>query len=471
MAEEMKAWNAVPAGPSLLSQFPNFLLSVWFKYGKLGYHYLTSTATYLLLVPLLGAALVHLATLTLDDQPPKQSSVQPCDGCTLLGPSGFPSHGLLHDPAKESLLMEFSSCYKPEAALKCMREVMLRRAKLTGIFTEENLDFMRKILERSGKEAETFIFGAMDELLSKTRVKAKDIGILVLVQPDAIFIRNVVNHYKLRSNILSYNLGGMGCSAGLISIDLAKQLLLGNPNSFALVENLNLNSYTGQVDALRTASSESAELPSSSRTGAQNIAAPSTSSSTPCGTHKGANDKSYRCFFQQEDEDKKIGVTLSKDLMVMSGEALKTNITTRGPLVLPICKKNLKIKPYIPNFKLALEHFCVHASGRAVLDELEKNLKLIHWHIKLSRMTPYMFGNTSSSSLWYELPYFEAEGRIKRDDRMWQIAFGSGVKCNSAVWKALRTINPIKEKNPWMDKIDGFPVHVPKVASFDVTKS
>ncbi|PKI56453.1 hypothetical protein CRG98_023191 [Punica granatum] len=397
MAEEMKAWNAVPAGPSLLSQFPNFLLSVWFKYGKLGYHYLTSTATYLLLVPLLGAALVHLATLTLDDQPPKQSSVQPCDGWTLLGPSGFPSHGLLHDPAKESLLMEFSSCYKPEAALKCMREVMLRRAKLTGIFTEENLDFMRKILERSGKEAETFIFGAMDELLSKTRVKAKDIGILV-----------------------------------------------GNPNSFALVENLNLNSYTGQVDALRTASSESAELPSSSRTGAQNIAAPSTSSSTPCGTHKGANDKSYRCFFQQEDEDKKIGVTLSKDLM---------------------------IKPYIPNFKLALEHFCVHASGRAVLDELEKNLKLIHWHIKLSRMTPYMFGNTSSSSLWYELPYFEAEGRIKRDDRMWQIAFGSGVKCNSAVWKALRTINPIKEKNPWMDKIDGFPVHVPKVASFDVTKS
>jgi 3-ketoacyl-CoA synthase len=34
-----------------------------------------------------------------------------------------------------------------------------------------------------------------------------------------------VNHYKLRGNILSYNLGGMGCSAGLISIDLAKDLL------------------------------------------------------------------------------------------------------------------------------------------------------------------------------------------------------------------------------------------------------
>ncbi|KAH9309737.1 hypothetical protein KI387_037648, partial [Taxus chinensis] len=35
----------------------------------------------------------------------------------------------------------------------------------------------------------------------------------------------IINHYKLRGNITSYNLGGMGCSAGLISIDLAKDLL------------------------------------------------------------------------------------------------------------------------------------------------------------------------------------------------------------------------------------------------------
>ncbi|MCE0481081.1 hypothetical protein HAX54_038479 [Datura stramonium] len=34
----------------------------------------------------------------------------------------------------------------------------------------------------------------------------------------------------------------------------------------------------------------------------------------------------------------------------------------------------MKIKPYIPDFKLAFEHFCIHAGGRAVLDEL-RNLK------------------------------------------------------------------------------------------------
>lgn len=82
-------------------------------------------------------------------------------------------------------------------------------------------------------------------------------------------------------------------------------------------------------------------------------------------------------------------------------------------------------------------------------------------------MTLYRFGNTSSSSLWYELAYSEAKGRIRKGDRTWQIAFGSGFKCNSAVWRALKTINPAKEKNPWMDEIDEFPVHVPKMVSIN----
>jgi 3-ketoacyl-CoA synthase len=50
---------------------------------------------------------------------------------------------------------------------------------------------------------------------------------------------------------------------------------------------------------------------------------------------------------------------------------------------------------------------------------------------------------------------------------VWQIAFGSGFKCNSAVWRALRSVDPEEEalkKNPWMDEIDRFPVVVPRVS-------
>ena len=35
----------------------------------------------------------------------------------------------------------------------------------------------------------------------------------------------LVNHLKMRSDVLSYNLGGMGCSAGVIAIGLADKLL------------------------------------------------------------------------------------------------------------------------------------------------------------------------------------------------------------------------------------------------------
>ncbi|KAL6966820.1 3-ketoacyl-CoA synthase 20 [Sarracenia purpurea var. burkii] len=129
--------------------------------------------------------------------------------------------------------------------------------------------------------------------------------------------------------------------------------------------------------------------------------------------HKGAEDKSYACVYQQEDESRHIDVSLYKDLKAIAGEALKTNITTLGPLVLPMSEKLLffttliarkalkmnKIKPYIPDFKMAFEHFRFNAGGRAVLDEIEKNIEFSDWHMEPSRMTLYRFENTSSSSL------------------------------------------------------------------------
>ena len=178
-----------------------------------------------------------------------------------------------------------------------------------------------------------------------------------------------------------------------------------------------------------------------------------------------------------------LGVSLSRDLMAVAGDALKTNITTLGPLVLPLSEQLLfmatlvakkllkmkKVKPYIPDFKLAFEHFCIHAGGRAVLDELESNLALTDWHMEPSRMTLHRFGNTSSSSLWYELAYCEAKGRIKKGDRVWQIAFGSGFKCNSAVWKALRTVDASEDGNPWTPEVHVLPIHVPRVSPIDET--
>lgn len=283
-------------------------------------------------------------------------------------------------------------------------------------------------------------------------------------------------------------LGKLSVEVILINCHLFCPFLQVNPNSYALVvsmENITLNWYFGNERSMLVSNCLF-------RMGGAAVLL-SNRSSDRCRskyqlihtvrTHKGADDRCYSCVFQKEDDAEQIGVALSKDLMAVAGEALKTNITTLGPLVLPMSEQllffatlvarkvfKMKIRPYIPDFKLAFEHFCIHAGGRAVLDELEKSLDLADWHMEPSRMTLYRFGNTSSSSLWYELAYSEAKGRIRKGDRTWQIAFGSGFKCNSAVWKALRTIDPAKEKNPWMDEVGGFPVHVPKISSVSSSK-
>ena len=143
------------------------------------------------------------------------------------------------------------------------------------------------------------------------------------------------------------------------------------------------------------------------------------------------DDNSYNCIMQKEDEFQHVGVKISKNLMVVAGEALKTHITALGPLVLPMSEQllflatsvarkifKMKINLYIPDIKLAFEHFCIHTGGRGVLDGIEKNLQLNEWHMEPSRMTLNRFGNTSSSSVWYELA---AKRRIRKGDRICQI--------------------------------------------------
>jgi 3-ketoacyl-CoA synthase len=498
--------------PLSLRKLPDFKQSVKLKYVKLGYHYLITHGMFLFLSPIAVVIAAQLSTFSIQDLHDlwyhlKFNLISVILCSTLLV---FLLTLYFLTRPRPVYLVNFS-CYKPDDSRECTRKIFMDRSKLTGVFTEESMEFQRKILERSGlgestylpeavlrvppnpcmaearKEAEAVMFGAVDELLKKTSVKPKDIGILIvncsLFNPTPSLSAMVINHYKLRGNILSYNLGGMGCSAGLISIDLAKHLLQAHPNSYALVismENITLNWYFGNDRSMLLSNclfrmGGAAVLLSNKRSDWWRSKYQLVHT---VRTNKGADDKCFSCVTQQEDSTGKVGVSLSKDLMAVAGNTLKTNITTLGPLVLPMSEQllffatlvgkklfKMKLKPYIPDFKLAFEHFCIHAGGRAVLDELEKNLQLSDWHMEPSRMTLYRFGNTSSSSLWYELAYSEAKGRIKKGDRTWQIAFGSGFKCNSAVWKALRTINPAKEKNPWMDEIHQFPVDVPKFSA------
>ncbi|KAK9136345.1 hypothetical protein Syun_015675 [Stephania yunnanensis] len=375
-------------------------------------------------------------------------------------------------------------------------------------FDESSVEFQRKILENAGigeetympevmhrvplrvtmaaarEETEQVMFGALHTLFANTSIKPNDIGILVvncsLFNPTPSLSASIVNKFKLRGNIKSFNLGGMGCSAGLIAVDLAKDLLQVHGRTYAVVvstENITYNGYTGN--------NKSMLLPNCLfRVGGAAILLSNKSSDRSRAkyklkhivrTHCGSDDKAYHCVYQKQDDAGLVGVSLSKELMIVATKALKTNISTLGPLVLPMSEQILffvkfaakkffkaKVKPYIPDFKLAFDHFCIHAGGRAVIDELEKNLQLTPLHIEPSRMTLHRFGNTSSSSIWYELGYIEAKGRMRKGHRVWQIGFGSGFKCNSAVWQALRNVKASNE-SAWDDCIDRYPVNLEQV--------
>eukprot|EP01101_Sappina_pedata_P012965 TRINITY_DN929_c0_g1_i1.p1 TRINITY_DN929_c0_g1~~TRINITY_DN929_c0_g1_i1.p1 ORF type:complete len:535 (+),score=187.55 TRINITY_DN929_c0_g1_i1:103-1707(+) len=319
------------------------------------------------------------------------------------------------------------------------------------------------------EEFATVVFPVVESVLKRNNISPTDIDILVvncsLLCPTPSLSSIVVNHFRMRSNILSFNLGGMGCSAGVLALDLAKDMLKVHKNSRALVistESLTLHGYTGSE---RSFMLQNAIF----RCGSAAMILTNKPSDIPRAkyqlqhvvrVHRGSDNLAYGVVYLDNDDDNNTGVRITKDLMKVAGDALKHNMTKLGPLVLPLSEKLKFAKSllvsklyklmgkkapqlYVPDFKKAFNHFCIHAGGRAIIDGLEKSLNLNEEHVEPSRATLYRYGNTSSSSVWYELYYSQNMGYIKKGDIIWQIALGSGFKCNSAVWKAMRSFPAI----------------------------
>lgn len=412
---------------------------------------------------------------------------------------------LINNPAPKKIYMLDFACYKPPDAQKVTIEGTAAGLKVFGNFIkEETLEFMRWTAARSGlgdstylsegffkdppdtslecarREMEMAMFGAVDELLAKTKVRSRDVGIVVVncciscVAPSLSSM--IVNRYKMKESVVSYNLSGMGCTAGLIAVSLAKQLLEVHHNCYALVvstEGITQNIYTGNERskflincAFRVGG---AAILLSNRLSDQHSAKYRFLHAVR--THTARSDQSYRCVILDEDNEGYLGMTVTKDLLVAATAAIKSNLTALAPLVLPIservryllshitrCLHSANTQRYVPCFKKSFEHFLMHVGGKPVLDQLQRSLGLTEADMEASRMTLYRYGNTSSSSVWYELAYAEAKGRIRRGDRVWHMAFGSGFKCCSVVWRAIRTVDREEAKNVWSDEIDEFPV-------------
>lgn len=185
-------------------------------------------------------------------------------------------------------------------------------------------------------------------------------------------------------------------------------------------------------------------------------------------THHGSDDRAYRAAIQEEDDKGNTGIALTKDLIPVAGTNLRRHIEILGPRVLPLWQLFLYAysvlssrvngsKPIVPDFTTAFDHVCIHTGGKAVIEQVGQVLRLGERVTEPARMALHRFGNTSSSLVFYELAYFEAKRRVRRGDRLWMLAFGTGFKVGSLVWKSLKD-SCLEDDNPWKDCIDRYPV-------------
>ncbi|OWM68842.1 hypothetical protein CDL15_Pgr025029 [Punica granatum] len=335
-------------------------------------------------------------------------------------------------------------------------------------------------LEDGILEMEEFFYDSIGKLLDRSCVSPSEIDVLVvnvsmLASVPSLSSR-IINHYKLRDDIKVFNLSGMGCSASLISVDVARNIFKSYKNVHALVvtsESLSPNWYSGNDKSMILANclfrtGGCAMLLTNKRTLKDRALF-----KLKClvRTHHGARDESYGCCIQMEDDQGRPGFYLGKILPKAATQAFIDNLREIAPMILPVSELlrygilsmirkmrsgSAKVeapKPMI-NFQTGVDHFCIHTGGKAVIDGIGLNLKLNEYDLEPARMTLHRFGNTSASSLWYVLAYMEAKRRLKKGDKVLMISFGAGFKCNSCLWEVVRDLG---SGNVWEDCIDGYP--------------
>ncbi|XP_037448937.1 3-ketoacyl-CoA synthase 12-like [Triticum urartu] len=399
-------------------------------------------------------------------------------------------------------LLDFA-CHKPSDDRKVTTEMagaVIERNKRLGM---PDYRFLLKVIVNSGigehtycprnvldgreecathydalEEMDAFFDDAVRAVFEKTGVSPRDVDLVVLnvgsFSPAPSLAARVVARFGMREDVQAYNLSGMGCSAGLVSVDLARQVMLTRPRTMALVvtsESCAPNWYNGTDKSMMLGNC----LFRCGGAAALLTNDPAYRSRAKMElrclvrAHIGAHDDAHAAAVHCEDADGRLGVSLSKALPKAAVRAFSENLQRLAPRILPaaelarftvrllarkLMRRKLKFEGPKINFKTGVDHFCLHPGGTAVIEAVRKNLGLNSYDVEPATMTLHRWGNTSASSLWYVLSYMEAKRRLKAGDRVLMVTFGSGFKCNSCYWEVSKDLD---DAGAWEDCIDDYP--------------
>lgn len=415
-------------------------------------------------------------------------------------------------------LVDFS-CLKPPRRLRLPVAGLLEHFNIIGCFDSGSVEFMTKVIAASGmgnetyfppalhyippaathahaiQEAHMLFFPTLDDLFAKTGVPPSAVGALVLncsgFCPAPSLTSIIVNRYRMSGDVRTYNLSGMGCSSGSIGVDVASGVLRAHHGAmeYAVVvsaEIITIGWYKGKDHGklllncyFRTGCS-AAMVTSKQRGGVEvkyrlvNVTR----------TNQTADDRSYRAGYRDEDEEGITGFTLGQGVGRMVSELLRAHLVTLSVSILPWREKLRYLvallvsmrrrrrqdklagtsggRVPLPDFRAAADHFCLPSSGRPMIWRLGQGLGLGEREMEAALMAFHRFGNQSAASLWYQLAYLEAKGRIRKGDTVWQLGIGSGLKANSLVWERIADADEVAGgldlTGPWMECIHQYPV-------------
>ena len=270
-------------------------------------------------------------------------------------------------------ILDFSICELPE-------EFEVPRVHALGTLEksldEDSVSFVDRITQRSGlgdhcyfpkvnkmenppkrntnlsrEETYTVMYDCCDKVFEKTGISPKDIDCVItncsIFCPTPSMSAMVMNHYKMRQNCENYSLGGMGCSAGLIAVNCAKNFLQTHRNSTVLIfstENITSTNYFGKDKSrlltytlFRTG-------------GAAIILTNKLSLRSKCKyemTHlvrmnRSLDDEAFNVIHHSEDNEGELGVFLGRNLVDEVSKTIAQNLDILLPQVLPL-KEKLKM--------------------------------------------------------------------------------------------------------------------------------
>ncbi|GLC40215.1 3-ketoacyl-CoA synthase 11 [Pleodorina starrii] len=393
-------------------------------------------------------------------------------------------------PRTPVYLVDFA-CYKPPAEYRVVATEVEAAGRDWNMYSEEMKEFLWKVLLKSGLSAETtylppavhpchvaqpqtdipaalaearqVLTGAADELFQRTGVSPRDIDIVItsnsIFCPTPSLASMIVNHYKMRSDVQSYHLGGMGCANGTIGINLVRDMLQAHPNAnllFLCSEVVSYCAYPGKDKARMVANAifrmGATAVLLSNKASAGRVA--KYQLETAIRMHAGASDRAYKSMHWSPDSEGINGIFLSKDIVDEAGKVIEDVLKAVTPKIMTwgqygeagahLVRSRLlgqKLPPYRPDYTKCVDHFLVHAGGYAVLKGLQEGLDLPASSMIPSFAALREYGNTSSSTTWYALGYTEACEGVKRGERVFQLGVGGGMKGGCNVWRALRDVD------------------------------